>query len=257
MKTVHENSLFEACQLLFGRQVDVSRDFLLYIQSSGIKSAYRKMALQTHPDRFASEGEDTPDNDLFIETNQAYELLSDFVNARDRREIRMETVSAPRQSQDRNSRSKRRRNARKTKKETFYRGNIPNRGLLFGQYLFYSGKVSWESLIRAIVWQRNQRPRVGEIAMSWNLLSDWQFRLILMKRRPGELLGDAAVRMGLLKQAQVNALLYRQRRIQKPFGEYFLIHNILSRLELKSILTDFIRHNTGQKGFGRRQRFTN
>ena len=257
MKTVHEKRLFKACHLLFGRQIDVSRDFLSYIQPSGIKSAYRKMALQTHPDRFTSEEEDTPDSGMFIETNQAYELLTDFVNARDSGEVRMETVSTPRQTAEPKSRRRRRRKNRKPKKETFYTGKIPNRGLLFGQYLFYSGKVSWESLIRAIVWQRSQRPRMGEIAMSWKMLSDWQFRLILLKRRPGELMGEVAVRICLLKQAQVNALLYHQRRLQKPFGEYFLINNILSRSELQAILTEFIRHNTGQKGFGSNQRYSN
>jgi hypothetical protein len=256
MKAVHENSLFEACQLLFGRQVDVSRDFLFYIQPSGIKSAYRKMALRTHPDRTASLEEGTPDSDLFIETNQAYELLTDFVNARDRGEVRMETVSTSRPTSEPKSR-RRRRKTRKPEKETFYTGKIPSRGLLFGQYLFYSGKVSWESLIRAIVWQRNQRPRMGEIAMNWGMLSEWQFRLIFLKRRPGEQLGEAAVRMCFLKQAQVKALLYHQRRLQKPFGEYFLIHNILSRSELQAILTEFIRHNTGYKGFAHGQRYTN
>jgi curved DNA-binding protein CbpA len=257
MKAVHEKRLYEACQLLFGHKVDVSRDFLSYIQPSGIKSAYRKMALQTHPDRFTSEGEDAPDNDMFIETNQAYELLTDFVNARDRGEVRMETVPTARQPREPKTSRRRRRKTRKPKKETFYTGNIPNRGLLFGQYLFYSGKVSWESLIRAIVWQRSQRPRIGEIAIGWKLLSDWQFRLILVKRQPGELMGEAAIRICLLKQAQVNALLYHQRRLQKPFGQYFLINNILSRSELQAILTEFIRHNTRQKGFGSNQRYSN
>lgn len=254
MDKARENRLYEACHLLFGHQVDVSRDFLFYIQPSGIKSAYRKRALWTHPDRFVSMGDETPDSDLFIETNHAYELLTDFVNARDRGEVRKETVPTP--SNVSKTRRRRRRKTRKPKKETFYTGTVPQRGLLFGQFLFYSGKVSWESLIRAIVWQRNQRPRVGEIAMSWGMLSEGQFRFVFLRRKPGEPLGEAAVRMCFLRQAQVNALLYRQKRLQRPFGEYFLIHDILSGSELQAILTEFIEHNASHKGFAFGKRYT-
>ena len=38
-----------------------------------------------------------------------------------------------------------------------YRGALPHRRLLLGEFLFYSGLINWDSLIKAIVWQRRQR----------------------------------------------------------------------------------------------------
>ena len=46
-----EQQLFRSCEILFGSQVSISREFLEYLQPSGLQGAYRKRALETHPDR--------------------------------------------------------------------------------------------------------------------------------------------------------------------------------------------------------------
>ena len=48
--TLDHKELFKACNILFGSEIDTNMDFLYYIQTNGIKSAYRKKAFQTHPD---------------------------------------------------------------------------------------------------------------------------------------------------------------------------------------------------------------
>ena len=48
---VAEEELYRSCRIIFGRDLKVSPDFLQYLQLSGIKKAYRKKALEFHPDR--------------------------------------------------------------------------------------------------------------------------------------------------------------------------------------------------------------
>jgi len=41
--------LFSACRVLFGPQVEITLEFLNYLQESGVKDAYRRRARETHP----------------------------------------------------------------------------------------------------------------------------------------------------------------------------------------------------------------
>ncbi len=62
--------------------------------------------------------------------------------------------------------------------------------------LFYSGLVSWKTYIKALIWQRRQRPLIGQIALHWGLLTLPDIRDILAARRLGEKFGESAVRQG-------------------------------------------------------------
>ncbi|MCK7506238.1 MAG: DnaJ domain-containing protein [Desulfobacterales bacterium] len=74
------SELFEACETIFGPEVNVSIEFLEYLQPIGIKTAYRKRALETHPDRAKALGSFARDlNTEFIDVQQAYEKLLLFV----------------------------------------------------------------------------------------------------------------------------------------------------------------------------------
>ena len=71
-----EQDLHNACQVLFGADIAVSRGFLDYLQLSGLKSAYRKKALETHPDSLNNESLLNGKNcDLFMAVQQAYERI--------------------------------------------------------------------------------------------------------------------------------------------------------------------------------------
>jgi len=61
LSVTHKKDLLNACRILFGPAVQLSIDFLRDLEPSKLKSAYRKRAFETHPDRAnlvgKSEGE--------------------------------------------------------------------------------------------------------------------------------------------------------------------------------------------------------
>jgi hypothetical protein len=57
MTVVAEHELYRACKIIFGPDLTVSRKFLGYLQKSGVKRAFRKRVLETHPDRCVGRGE--------------------------------------------------------------------------------------------------------------------------------------------------------------------------------------------------------
>jgi hypothetical protein len=123
----------------------------------------------------------------------------------------------------------------------YFSGPAPERRLLFGEFLFYSGEVPWEAFIKAIVWQRSQRPRCGDMALKWGWVSRRHLVSALRWRRHGEPIGEAFVRLKHMSRLQVDSLLKAQRKAQKPFGEFFIEKGYLSRSYLNAIL--FQRYN--------------
>ena len=78
------SELFEACETIFGPDVNLSIEFLEYLHPVGIKTAYRKRAFETHPDRAKALGSLASDlNTEFIDVQQAYEKLLSFVETND------------------------------------------------------------------------------------------------------------------------------------------------------------------------------
>ena len=45
-----------SCRILFGPEVQITPQFLGYLQPAGVKTAYRKLAMETHPDRSCHTG---------------------------------------------------------------------------------------------------------------------------------------------------------------------------------------------------------
>jgi curved DNA-binding protein CbpA len=84
MYAIKETELLDACKLIFGSTVRVDRSFLEYIQPSGVKSAYRKKALETHPDRYAALGHESQrrHTEHFRAVNEAYETISRYMKMR-------------------------------------------------------------------------------------------------------------------------------------------------------------------------------
>jgi len=246
MAIMSEIELFRACQILFGPGIGVSHEFLEYIQPSGIKSAYRRLARVTHPDA-ARGGDGEISHNRFIEANWAYESLTEYISRRER----MQRLKVFRRAGQDTVRRPPKRRGRKYSAEcsvrprgNYYSGPMPLRMVLFGEYLFYSGMVPWEAFIKAIVWQRNQRPRLGDLARKWGWLSRHEIAGVLQNRRPGEQIGDALIRLNKCMKIQVSALLRTQRKLQKPFGEYFIANGYLRREHVNNVLySKFLRHN--------------
>jgi len=229
-----------SCRTLFGEDVQLNRQFLEYIQETGIKSAFRQGALMTHPDRLIHLDpiEKEQKTELFINLNNAYQDLINFVKARDNKKVIIEGISSTisnTQQQDNYNLYR------------FYKGFLPKRELLFGEFLYYSGNVPWKAYIDAIVWQRQQRPRFGDIAKKWKYINDDNMRFVLKNRTIGEPIGETAIRLSFLTKLQVRTIILHQRMNQKKIGEFFYINGFLTKEKINSLYHEFIKHNIAFK----------
>lgn len=129
----------------------------------------------------------------------------------------------------------------------YFEKQIPNRQLLFGQYLYYSGAISWRQLIDALVWQRQQRPMIGQLAKEWGLLTDEQVRTVLQVRRDSGRydikFADFAQELGFLTAQDKIALCGRLKVMQKPLGQYFIETGLFTEQALNQLLLGHRRHN--------------
>lgn len=237
-----KQDLFNACESLFGSDIDVSVEFLRYLKPAGVKAAYRKRALETHPDRaLIIAGEPDFLEKRFKEVNLAYQLLQAFLDAPwkyslDERGSVYEHKRPP-------AKPASQRKTPGPQMEPFYQGRIPSRRLMLGQYLYYAGHISFSILIKAIVWQRLQRPSIGAIAASWGWIEGTAILDVLRSRRVGEKFGECAVRRGYISKYQLSLLLARQRAIQPQFGKYFVEHGLISSFRLNKIVEEMKAHN--------------
>lgn len=106
---------------------------------------------------------------------------------------------------------------------------------LFGRYLLAEGYITLSELTAAILWQRAQRPPVGQIAVDWRILTREQVASILRQKTTAEMFCDHAVRVGLMSGFQRLAVLAKQRRLQKPIGAYFVERGILTQEQVDAL----------------------
>ncbi len=120
---------------------------------------------------------------------------------------------------------------------------LPPRPLLFGHVLQYSGIICWQDIVRALTWQRLNRPRLGELGygLGWLRLED--LPRIARHQRQGQRFGASAVELGLLDPRQLDRLVLHQRRHQKKFGGYFVETRLFTSQELHHLLHRFFLHN--------------
>ena len=248
------SELFQACETIFGPEIKVSSDFLEYLQPVGIKTAYRKRALETHPDRAAVL--DTLARDLnseFINVQQAYETLLSFVETKKEFNVGspyFDNLGAQHSHSHQSDHHHKGRQEKshgsqryKNHPDHFYTGSIPKENLMLGQFLYYSGLISWRTLIEAICWQRRQRPLIGQIATAWGLISYQDVLQILNVRKFDEKFGECALRVGYISSFEQFALIGKQKQLQRPFGEYFIESSIISSADLMRIAKKQQLHN--------------
>lgn len=239
---VSRQDLFKACESLFGTDIDISVEFLRYLKPSGVKAAYRRKAMETHPDRaVVMDGKADFMADRFKEISLAYQLLQDFMAAPWKYSLDESGALYVHKQPPARPEARRKPDAFRT--EPRYAGRMPSRRLLFGQYLYYTGQISLSTLIKAIVWQRLQRPSVGAIAVSWGWLAGGDIIGILRSRKYGEKFGECALRTGLLSRHQLSRILEKQRQVQPPIGKYFTEQKMLSSAQLFKLVVDMKMHN--------------
>jgi hypothetical protein len=103
--------------------------------------------------------------------------------------------------------------------------------------------ISYRTLIEALVWQRRQRPSIGETAQRWGWLNETAIRTIL-NQRGNRRFGEKAVDLGLLTPFQVRTLLFYQRSRHQRLGQYFVQKGLLSPADLDELVRQLEAHNS-------------
>ena len=250
--------LFDAHGLLFGKCNNIAQAIQAF-STAELKTAHRAAVKATHPDlNHALHNELLNAN--FRKVTEAYNLLNDFLMARDSAHVSAEHFNeqiskhktpqwAPKTHTYRPSATRiyRERESlyKKPKEQShrYYDGLIPAIALKTGLFLYYRGMISYEQLIEALVWQRNMRPPIGELAVQWKWIHKSFIEIVLKDVARGGQFGERAVSMGLLKESQVKVLLRHQLFMQKPVGHYFVTNNILTSQEIKESLLIMSIHN--------------
>lgn len=235
--------LLNAYHVIFGSTGGVSVDIFRHLHPSALKTAYRKKAFETHPDRSLIVGKMENDmSDCFVELTLAYETLQSALKGFRLNDYRYD---------DRIQKKGRKRTtnafSHNDAGDFFYKGHLPKRKLLLGQFLYYSGMVSWKMLIDAISWQKKQRPSIGQIALKWGILSEYDIQAILnqriLERSFDKRFGEYAWIKGYLTSFERLALLGKQRMLQRPIGEYFVEKRILPAGNIDKIIEKLWSHN--------------
>lgn len=236
---IRDNEIFAACRVLFGPDIHLSHEFLNYLQASGARSAYRRRAKELHPDLVtdADEMMRKEHTRLFRQLAEAFDLVTGFLESR-AVPPSAAAKSAPGgqrpQSQEKSSQRKDR--------SGYFRGGVPARPMQIGLYLYYSGAIFYRELMEALLWQRRQRPSIGNIARHWGWLTTDDVKNIL-RGNPFGRFGDRAVAMELLTPVRVKALLNFQRYRQQRLGDYFLERRILTAATLEHLAAELAEHN--------------
>ena len=244
MPQISEAEAFRACRTLFGPELQLNRDFLRYLQPSGVRTAYRNKAKQTHPDRFAVATSHVRDkqHQLFQDLNQAHETVLNFLQ---QRKALHNSHSFSNNRSNYQQPQQRWRQERPYSK--YYRGPLPSRPLQFGLFLYYLGIIPFNAVISAISWQRQQRPILGEIARRWGWLDDRQIKQVLAYRNGACKFGERAEQLGLLSSLQVRAMLLHQRSKQQQMGQYFIGQGLFDEEALHQLLRQLAEHNQAHR----------
>lgn len=243
-----KQDILNAYHVIFGPVAGAPIDILSYLNPMALKTAYRKKAFETHPDRSLIIGEmEGKMTERFVELTLAYETMQSALKGfrpngegyddRLQRKCRERTVNTFNRNDVGNF---------------FYNGRLPKRKLLIGQFLYYSGMISWKRLIEAISWQKMQRPQIGQIALKWGILSEDDIRAILkqrsLERNFDKRFGEYAWFKGYITSFELLALLGKQRMLQRPIGEYFVEKGIIPAGNMDRIIEKLQVHNRSAFG---------
>jgi len=223
-----------ALRLLYGEQVTVKPELLGRLDPEGLKTAFRLRAMEIHPDRAKILGKSSDElSELFKDVQTAYERL---------RELLGPSFEDSRQS---SKASKSKDEWARAPGEHYWDADLPRSNLLLGQFLYYAGLVTFNTLISAITWQRQQRPSFGRIAGMWDYLSESQISKIMASRKPGEKFGESAIRLGYISPFQRTTVIGFQKWLQRPIGEFFQEIGILEEAEIVYLIGLMKKHNRG------------
>lgn len=114
---------------------------------------------------------------------------------------------------------------------------------MLGNFLYFARVAEWRDIIRALVWQKASRPRLGDLGCSLGWLQSRDIQTIFQSYRPGKRFGEIAVGLGLLDGQQRDRLVFYQKCRQQKIGQYFVAKNFLTAQELSMYIIMLNRHN--------------
>ena len=203
------------------------------IKTQNIKKAFRQKVKTSHPDKAKilgiSEGELTT---RFQIINEAYNLLLEFLEQKEKIIVRIISKSSSGNYTRDFSLLKR-----------FYNGTIPQRQLRFAEFLFYRKIINFHSLIRSIVWQRRNRPKIGKLGVDLGYMSPSDITFIIRNRQYSEPFGQTASRLGFISSYQLSIILGKQKKFKCLIGEYFTNEKIITHYEMGQLLYEHKKHN--------------
>lgn len=255
--------------LILGRTVRLQSPEALHLNPTQFKKAYYNQAQKYHPDKAASRGLDPAFMAAnFRSINEAYTEILDCWNSGTFKTLiitrtnQSKTPQHPREDPKKQPKQspytqekphththtyKKQDTTRTTTKnhtKPLYHGSeIPHIELRFAQYLYYSRRIDWKTLIDSLSWQFKTRPKFGAIGIEFGFLTYDAVLDILTKRMASELFGDTAVRLGYLNTKERFILIGRQRLFNLPIGTYFTEKRIINEQEIPSILESIRKHN--------------
>jgi hypothetical protein len=124
---------------------------------------------------------------------------------------------------------------------------LPRRRIRLAEFLYYSGRISWATMVEAIAWQRRQRPAVGRIAVDYGFLTPVEVMEVIERRhRAGANdvpFGEFALRIGMITPFERLAMVGRQSRLQRPIGQFFVERGLIVEPEFDELRRQIVRHN--------------
>lgn len=125
----------------------------------------------------------------------------------------------------------------------YHSGDVPSCRLRLAQYLFYTRRIDWATLIQALSWQYCNRPKVGELGIELGYMENADVLHVLGRKKMDELFGEAAVRLGRLSPQRLSILVGRQRLLNLPIGRYFVENGFIDSVSLAACLDSLYKHN--------------
>ncbi len=235
----------EACRVLFPN-ARIHHEFIAQLRLQNVKKSFRELAKRHHPDANAEQADAPADAGLFRKANQAYQLLCNYIRERDliaasRPQFRAQEAQHQYQQDNRPKQQPAervfRRRPRSVKpirnpEDVYYEGPLPTFRLKLGLFLYYRGVVPYSSVVKALIWQRDMRPPIGDLAVAWGWLEPHFVSVIRSATELTGSFGEKAIDLGLLTRLQVNVLLLHQRLMQAHVGRYFVSKGFLTEREL-------------------------
>jgi hypothetical protein len=262
--TVAHSEVLGACRALFGAEVRVDPGFLARLDVDMVRRHFRRRAVEVHPDRAAVlRRPPAVLLEAFKQVEGAYRVLRTYLAAGKQFAAlpgaaanRAASPSAPRPvptSPQRTSAASATAGRSPPRASAFdadaavvdhlWSGPIPSRRLRLGEYLYYSGRISWRELIRALVWQARQRPPFGQVASRLGFLTPELVVRVLSHRQMQERIGEAALRLRLMSGRERQVVLHAQQCGGRRLGDYFVQAGLLSSTDVDRLGRSVRAHN--------------